>query len=237
MNYNKVFNILYEGLESLISIFNRYLIEIVESLNANQELLKFECILQVNQLFSFNYTNTFQRLYKQNIKIDFLHGKCGDSQNIVLGLSDLSHEILKNYKAYGFVKYHQKLMKDTDYKFISENEFVNDKLSFWRAPRSYTQQDETDNTVNLTFWGHSLDVSDRNYIEEVFSLNDEKDLRVRVLIYFYNAQAKFSMLANLIHILGNKKVENWMKKGWLKFEPVPNIADINEIQPVKLTNS
>lgn len=232
--YNKIIIMLNENLNDLIKVFNTYLSDIVQKLNCKQELAKLETIESAELLFSFNYTDTFDRLYQRNILIDFIHGKSGGKQNIVLGISDLSNDILKEFKAYGFVKYHQKLMNNTDYKFINGNESITSNFSFWQKPRSYTQQEEIDNTVNLTFWGHSLDISDRNYIEEVFSLNDEKDLRARVLIYFYNLQAKFSLLANLIHILGNQKVEIWMKKGWLKFEAVPNIAEINKIKPVPL---
>jgi hypothetical protein len=233
--YNKIIQMLNENLNDLIKVFNTYLSDVVQKLNCKQELAKLEAIESAELLFSFNYTDTFDHLYQRNILVDFIHGKSGRQQNIVLGISDLSHDILKEFKAYGFVKYHQKLMNNTDYKFIHGNESITSNFSFWQKPRSHTQQEEIDNTVNLTFWGHSLDVSDRNYIEEVFSLNDEKDLRARVLIYYYDAQAKFSILANLIHILGNKKVETWMKKGWLKFDAVPNIAEINKIEPVALS--
>ncbi|HCW3748850.1 TPA: hypothetical protein OXK62_003393, partial [Acinetobacter baumannii] len=47
--------------------------------------------------------------------------------------------------------------------------------------------------------------------------------------------AKFNLLTNLLHILGKEKVELWMKKGWLKFEPNPNIVELNNIEPVDLT--
>ncbi len=231
---SKIIIMLNENLNNLIKIFNTYLSDLAQKLNCKQEIVKLEAIESVDLLFSFNYTDTFYRLYQRNIPIDFIHGKSGDEQNIVLGISDLSHNILREFKAYGFVKYHQKLMNNTDYKFIHGNESINNSFSFWQQPRAHTQQEEIDNTVNLIFWGHSLDISDRSYIEEIFTLNDEKDLKVRVSIYFYDTQAKFSMLANLIHILGNQKVELWMKKGWLKFEPVPNIADINGLESVAL---
>lgn len=35
-------------------------------------------------------------------------------------------------------------------------------------------------------------------------------------------------------MLGKEKVEKWMKKGWLKFEKNPDIAKLNNIQPVEL---
>ena len=82
--------------------------------------------------------------------------------------------------------------------------------------------------------GHSLDVSDRDYIVDLFSLNDGMDRNVRVTIYYFDKNAKFMLLNNLIAILEKDKVEQWMKNKWLKFEPNPNIVELNNIEPVEL---
>ncbi len=42
------------------------------------------------------------------------------------------------------------------------------------------------------------------------------------------------LLNNLITILEKDKVEQWMKNKWLKFEPNPNIVELNNIEPVEL---
>lgn len=88
--------------------------------------------------------------------------------------------------------------------------------------------------MNIYIWGHSLDTSDETYINEIFSFNTEVDEQVRVIVYYFDTQANFDLLANLIHILKKDKVELWMKKGWLKFEPNPDIAKLNNIEPVEL---
>lgn len=60
-------------------------------------------------------------------------------------------------------------------------------------------------------------------------------LEFTVLLYLIiSYSAQFDLLSNLIYILKKDKVENWMKKGWLRFEPNPNIAEINGIEPVEL---
>ena len=82
--------------------------------------------------------------------------------------------------------------------------------------------------------GHSLDVSDRDYIVDLFSLNDGMDRNVRVTIYYFDKNAKFMLLNNLLAILEKDKVEQWMKNKWLKFEPNPNIVELNNIDPVEL---
>ena len=74
---------------------------------------------KIDQIYSFNYTQTYLDFYNQATKIDFLHGKSGEKQNMVLGVSELKGKTLKKIKAYGFTKYHQKLMKSTDYLFLN----------------------------------------------------------------------------------------------------------------------
>ena len=88
--------------------------------------------------------------------------------------------------------------------------------------------------MRFFIWGHSLDVSDRDYIVDLFSLNDGMDRNVRVTIYYFDKNAKFMLLNNLIAILEKDKVEQWMKNKWLKFEPNPNIVELNNIEPVEL---
>ena len=77
--------------------------------------------------------------------------------------------------------------------------------------------------LNFYIWGHSLDTSDKDYFIDLFSLNDEMDRNVRVTVYYFDKNAKFSLLNNLLAILGKDKVEQWMKNKWLKFEKNPEI--------------
>ncbi|MBJ8480674.1 hypothetical protein I6M70_15035, partial [Acinetobacter pittii] len=88
--------------------------------------------------------------------------------------------------------------------------------------------------LNFYIWGHSLDVSDKDYIIDLFYFNNEIDQEVRITVYYFDKNAKFALLNNLLDILGKEKVEIWMKNRWLKFQPNPNIAEINNIEPVAL---
>ena len=58
---------------------------------------------------------------------------------------------------------------------------------------------------------------------DLFSLNDDMDRNVRVIIYYFDKPAKFLLLNNLLAILGKDKVEHWMKNEWLVFKPNPEI--------------
>ncbi|NAR18897.1 hypothetical protein GPS63_11390 [Acinetobacter haemolyticus] len=237
LNAQKIVDILMMQLSDLKSIFNSYLATVVDGVEVNVSL---NSILSLDLMYTFNYTSTLEKKYKQKrTSVRHIHGET-EKGNIVLGVSDLENSFLKNYKAYGFTKYHQKLLLETDFQFLCEEKVVKDKIRFWDelqrniSESYYDTQVAKNNNINIFIWGHSLDISDESYINEIFSLNDMMDRFVRVVIYYFNYQAKFDLLANLLHILGKEKVERWMKKGWLKFEPNPDIIKINNIQPVDL---
>lgn len=214
-------------LDKFIDLFNFYLELIVSQLEPrNLIYIDRDNSISPNKIFSFNYTNTYHRLHSE-VSTEYLHGRHGNNQNIVLGISDLEDDSLKSLKAYGFTKYHQKLFKDTDYQFFSGNQYLKQTQKFWdqvnNSNKVFTQADQDRFEANIFIWGHSLDISDENYMNEIFSYNHKHDEHVRVTIYYFNASAKFELLANLIHILGKDKVEQWMKNGWLKFEENPKI--------------
>ena len=149
---------------------------------------------------------------------EFLHGRFGEKQNIVLGISDLEDGLLKKLKAYGFTKYHQKLFKDTDYLFLDSSTKV-----FHEIKKGRTIIDEKPKFFNFYVWGHSLDISDQEYVKDLFLFNEPKDQFVRITVFHFDNAAKFSLLNNLLAILGKDKVEQWMKNKWLTFEPNPEI--------------
>ena len=239
-NYSKCISNLQSELDNFIKIFNLYLEKVIDQLKAKKQFkIEAKSWIQLDQIFSFNYTNTFQSFYQQSVNTEFLHGKLGEKQNIVLGVDDLESNELKKLKAYGFTKYHQKLFKDTDYLFLDEYKkyitqlYRNQELKIDKQVGLALKlaEDHSFNALekkhsldlNIYIWGHSLDISDKDYILDLFSLNDDLDRNVRVVIYYFNPNAKFALLNNLLSILGKDKVEHWMKNKWLKFEENPKI--------------
>ena len=225
LNHQNYLSFLQVELGEFIEIFNLYLERIVDKLEAKSQFkIEAESWVMPDHIFSFNYTNTFQKFYSST-STEFLHGCFGEEQNIVLGISDLEDEGLKKLKAYGFTKYHQKLFKDTNYLFLDECSQVKKRI-LGAKPSAMGKG------TKFIIWGHSLDKSDQEYIQEIFKLNDDRYIGVRVIVYYFND--KFALLNNLLDILKKDKVEQWMKKGWLKFEPNPDIAKLNNIAPVAL---
>lgn len=253
--YTKVTSFLHKSLLEFSREFNNYL-KRIESLQSINNVIKIPALEAVERVYSFNYTSTYKRLYTFDLQSYFLHGKIGDQSKIVLGVSDLDNQILQKFNLWGFTKYHQKLLLDTDYNFIDEylvksklmKEHVNLTRDFWLSRTANTeagsvkyieqkiQETLQNNNLNLHFyiWGHSLDVSDNNYIQELFSFNELYNQNVKVTIYYFNDQAHADLLANLMRILGKVKVETWRKQEWLEFKKNPDIAEINSIKPVDL---
>lgn len=239
VNSEKLLNSLQEKLDEFIVIFNLYLELIVSQLSPiNSFTIDKEDWTYPEKIFSFNYTNTFQRIH-DSVDVEYLHGSHGQYQNIVLGISDIEDEGLKKIKAFGFTKYHQKLFKDTDYLFLDhfkekvqlhkkkieyfEKDFGNSDRTAKKFERQHLMEVESKLNLKIQVWGHSLDVSDKDHIIDLFSLNDDVDRNVRVTIFYFDKPAKFSLLNNLLAILGKDKVEQWMKNKWLEFKPNPEV--------------
>ncbi|MGP9555986.1 AbiH family protein, partial [Psychrobacter sp. AOP7-A1-24] len=160
----KVIKKINEDLLIFIDIFSTY-IEFIESLVPRNILKAPKVLKYLDDIYSFNYSSTTSRLYDREHS-NFLHGKVGGN-NIVLGISDLENKLLIDEKAYGFVKYYQKLVNNTNYNFLLENknlkaieEGMHRGSLYWNLP-----------PYEIYIWGHSLDSSDSDYIKEIFSFN------------------------------------------------------------------
>jgi len=236
-NNERLMNSLQNELDEFIVVFNLYLELIVSQLfPINRYTIESEDWIRPDKIYSFNYTDTFQRIYEA-VDVEYLHGSHGESQNIVLGISDLEDESLKKLKVFGFTKYHQKLFKDTEYLFLDNYKKIiyEGKIRLKNYYKNFNHDGlirglhiaditrEQILNLNIYIWGHSLDASDQDYIKDLFSLNDDMDRNVRVIVYYFDKTAKFSLLNNLLAILDKDKVEQWMKNKWLVFKPNPEI--------------
>ena len=213
---------LEEDLMGFIEVFSEY-ISFIDKLEVKNTPRKPEVFKKdLDAIYSFNYSSTIERLYSHT-NINFIHGKAGKNSNkkIVLGISELQNQILIDNKAYGFVKYYQKLINNTDYQFLKPKSLIteiedrkvkNESFEFWYP-------------IEIYIWGHSLDSSDSDYVHEIFSFNNGIENSIRVIVYYYDKP--HAQMANLISILGKNIVESWMKNEWLEFIRMPDIYKLN----------
>lgn len=221
----KVIKDINDQLLGFIDIFSMY-IEVVEGLVPKVKLKTPKVINGLDAIYSFNYSSTIESFYISSDtarlpRTAYLHGKAGKENTIVLGVAKLGNQLLKDEKAYGFVKYYQKLVNNTDYQFLSGNsDLINLEKEKIRTTASGTLK-----TFEIYIWGHSLDSSDSDYIEEIFSLNKGNEASIHLIIYYF--PTPHAQLANLIDIMDKDIIEMWMKKGWLEFVKAPDIYALN----------
>lgn len=225
-NFNRIFKTMSKQLNDFKEIFSLYISEVIEKLQPKKPFIIPKGLdIGLSAVFTFNYSESFQRFYgiapKLIDKVQHLHGNAKDN-NIVLGIDDLNDE-LKPYKIYDFVKTHQKIINDTDYQFLDDEKLTIKQLHI--GGKLYNSSDFI--PYKIIIWGHSLDISDKEYIQDIFRLNLENSMHeVTLEIWYYGTP--HTSLANLIHIMGKDIVQNWVKKGWLKFEKVPDIYTLNK---------
>ncbi len=132
--------------------------------------------------------------------------------------------MLIDEKAYGFVKYYQKLVNNTNYKFLLGNSDLKKVEEDHQKGSNYWNHQP----YEVYIWGHSLDSSDSDYIKEIFSFNKGSKPSVYLIVYYF--PSAHTQLANLIYIMGKDTIEMWMKKGWLEFVKAPDIYALNNTE-------
>lgn len=150
---------------------------------------------QFEYVLSFNYTNTFERLYGKvfdsanQIKYSFVHGKAEPSASLVLGCDNLLAEDFTKYPQYDamvpFEKTFQRTEKETDKSFKE-----------WLV--------STDQDFYVHILGHSLGLTDKSLLIDLI-LNP----KAKIIIYFHSPENRTILISNLIRMLG---VNNYNQK-------------------------
>lgn len=206
---------LSNSFEEFISIFNRYLVDILGVFYENKthnDIIPFHLI---SEIYTFNYTPTLEKFYGiDKAKLVYLHGEIHEDseiQNLVFGVSEIPIDV-KLAKAYDFAKYYQRIKKNSNKKFI-------------KIPLEKT------NRLNETVFyiiGHSLDESDKDYILDVFKFLDfDIKAKSKICIFYHNAHDREHKLKNLFNIIDKNIVIEMNKAGRLYFVQL-NIKNINE---------
>lgn len=201
---------LARSFEELIVIFNRYLVDIVSvfySETKNTHSIPFHLM---DEIYTFNYTPTIEMFYcVHKSKVVYLHGEINEDckkQNLVLGISDISDEIKIN-KAYDFTKYYQKIKKNCNKNFIT------------LPLKSHAYDKETFFYVI----GHSLDISDKKYILDLFVFLEQDVLnKSKIFIFYYDDKDRDGKIRNLLSIIEEKTVSKLHRENRLCFVELNN---------------
>ncbi len=193
---------LAEGLRIYLKLFVDNPLEIInDTTNENWKNI----FQKVKKTITFNYTNTFEKLYNNTYTIH-LHGNV--NSNIILGVNPDSCDNVEtaDISLISFKKYFQRVKYKTDVEYISFIKSIQEKLS------SY---------VVLYVIGHSLDVTDRDIIEKMFSISN------KIYVLNYNNTDESKHISNLVKIFGKSKFDEMRFSKDLTFLPID--ADISKV--------
>lgn len=190
---------LKEELDRLVRALEIYIAKFVSGIpikakSADISNLHPDCVL------SFNYSNTYERVYGsgKNIEYDYIHGKADINKNtktcdLVLGIDEYldDDDKDKQLEFLTFKKYYQRIYKSTGNKYLDWIDEINGNL----------------NVVNtLYIFGHSLDVTDKDILK-MFICND--NVQTKIFYYRKNEDDKVvlgKLIKNLIKIIGQEEL-------------------------------
>lgn len=191
----------YEELNTITRLLEIYLAAFVNKLEYIDPISQIANLPRITHVLSFNYTNTYQRLYGQeNTRYCYIHGKAEengsvDTCNLVLGIDEyLEGEAQNKDNAFiWFKKFYQRIYKETSSVYIDwleEHCETCRRYSKDRAP-----------ILDIYFYGHSLDVTDKDVLEKLI-LHEY----ARIYIFYRNKAQMAKQIANLVKIIGEEKL-------------------------------
>ncbi len=201
ITYQELRDKLHKDLDRLIRALEIYLTQYVENkdIKVCSPDIK-EVAIQINhnkhtalpaKVISFNYTNTFQKLYgkSKGIEYDYIHGKADinnsiETNNMVLGIDEYlpNDRRNKDIEFIAFKKFYQRIYKETGCKY---KDWV-DKIRL-----------NKEQSHNLYIFGHSLDITDKDVLRDLI-LNDN----VYTTIFYVNKSVMGQQIANLVKVIG-----------------------------------
>ena len=213
-------NMLEKDLNRLIRALEWYLCEYIDKMEIRMKSNDIDSI-NADCVLSFNYTNTFSRLYQVKQKIgekdadlfDYIHGVADinkelEDNNMVLGIDEYLSDDRKNkdVEFIIFKKYYQRIFKGTGCKYKDWT----DEIKESRKTTEIGLRDEYPAQIPfqkftsrhyIYIFGHSLDVTDKDIMKDLI-LNDN----VYTIIYYYNKNDLSSKIANLVKVIGQDEL-------------------------------
>lgn len=202
----EIMSTLYASLRELSSILQLYLRCFVDApakeYAALQVKPRWPDFPTPNYVYSFNYTNTFEILYSNNM-VEHIHGNT--NSEIVLGINpdEDDKEGSADTTFLQFKKYFQRVFFKTDTTFLRKMIFAK------KTPRS--------NDTHLTVIGHSLDHTDQDIIKQVF-----ESVKTITIMYHSDSSVK-NQIRNLVEIYGKEGLDYLREEKELQFVQQPEI--------------
>lgn len=225
-NIDRVLSILDSHLKKLIRALELYLDMFVSNIPVNDLIPEIQG-LSIQYVLSFNYTDTYSRLYGGNdskIVYDFIHGRAQidntvNTNNMVLGIDEYLDEETKDIdvSCIAFKKYFQRIYKMADTKYLDWIDVIHEdyeegirkaQLSNGKfgADRHMARPADMCIKNNLFIFGHSLDVTDGDVLKKLIC-NDNVNTTI-----FYHRKSEDDkhtlgrLITNLVKIIGSDEL-------------------------------
>lgn len=267
--YKELRDALLNDLNRLIRALEIYLTQYVEKIDCKlispdiQRILPKEYIkiggtpLYDTYILSFNYTNTYQRIYIDKITgykhfekyIDYIHGKADisntiESNNMVLGIDEYLPKKRRNKETdfIAFKKFYQRIHKQTGCEYrewintiIQENKTYKEKFRLnqldYEKNRGMgnegyqTRMNLKENPPkhNLYFFGHSLDITDKDILRDLILTEN-----MHTTIFYVNKDVMGQQIANLVKVIGQDELIRRTGEKIIEFKPQQDMQLIDE---------
>ena len=200
----------FEDLARLTRVLEIYLTAFVEKIPI-EKIKKVPEIEDLNPdyVINFNYTNTYQRVYKKEVY--HIHGKAKEDNSVennkmVLGIDEYwtGNERDEKTNFTIFKKFAQRIQKHTgnkSYRYLEEIQYqFSAKRNTWSGPADITK-DHPDGVSEVYVFGHSLDVTDKDILSGFIG-----DSATSVTVYCMDKGTEGELIANTIKLITEEKL-------------------------------
>ena len=171
---------LVEFTEGLKTYLDCFVDRILPGLIKQKAIAESDFVRYSDYVVTFNYSSTYERIGLSG-NVFHVHGTLDES--IVLGINPDVNDAVENVDTtfISFKKYYQRTMIKSDEEYIK-----------WLRQNKGLQEH-----IHLVIMGHSLDISDKDIIAELFNLANE------IVVLYHNEEAKSAYISNLVRIFGS----------------------------------
>lgn len=201
-----------KDLDRLIRCLEIYLSDYINNVSLEKTLPDIDYLPDIDKVLSFNYTNTYEKLYKKysSTEFDYIHGKADirrnvETNNMVLGIDEYlkGDERNENIEFIAFKKFYQRIHKETGclYKnWVAEIKSDN-KIGVRKQDGKDVISAIKVGHHNLFIFGHSLDITDKDVLRDLI-INDN----VQTVIFYLDKDDYGRKIANLVKVIGQDEL-------------------------------
>ncbi|AOZ95466.1 AbiH family protein [Butyrivibrio hungatei] len=174
--------------------------------------------MNVDHVVSFNYSNTFSRIYDDRVPVTYIHGEAFDKAylpsdkdydlglkkcNLVLGIDEYwenDNDIYTKNKYTIFKKFAQRIVFGTGeennlwYSQMQDN-YEREKNLVMNSSRIFRAYS------SISVFGHSLDVTDKDILGKYIGAEF-----TNVTVYCKDTEAEGELISNIISLIGEQKL-------------------------------